>query len=280
VTRVMIDGLRLNVEEHGAGAPLLLLHGFTGSAETWSAFARHAPFRTLAVDLPGHGRSDSPRDAAPYSIDRTVEHLLSLLALRGIERLFVLGYSMGGRIALHLALAAPERVTALCLESASPGIEDASRREARVASDAALADLIEREGVTAFVDRWEQTPLFASQKHLPSAVRAALREQRLRNSAIGLANSLRAAGAARQRPLWERLPELTMPVLLLAGALDTAYCEVMRRMAGSLPHANLVVVPEAGHAVHLEAPAAFNTAVLPFFTNLEQKERDHDRITA
>jgi 2-succinyl-6-hydroxy-2,4-cyclohexadiene-1-carboxylate synthase len=266
--QLYINDIKLNVELEGSGRPLLLLHGFTGSAATWSPHtARFAPrFRTIASDLIGHGRSDSPRDPARYRMERCVADLLALLDALDVERASVLGYSMGGRVALHLAAAAPERVPTLVLESSSPGIADAAERRARVAADEALAESVERDGLAAFVEHWERLPLFASQAALPDVTRARLRAQRLQNDVRGLANSLRGMGAGRQEPLWEQLPTLDIPALLIAGELDAKYCAIVRRMAAALPAARTVIVPNAGHAVHLEQPHVFMENVLEFLS--------------
>lgn len=242
----------------GEGAPLLLLHGFTGSAAAWEPFRKPwARFTRIAVDLLGHGGSPAPPDPGRYRIERSVADVLAVLDRVGIARTAVLGYSMGGRVALRLALAAPERVAALVLESASPGIEDARERARRARSDHELAARLERDGLEAFVDYWEGLPLFASQRRLPASERRALRRQRLRNDPRGLANSLRGLGAGEEEPVLERLPELEMPVLLVAGALDAKYCNLARRMRDALPGARIEIVPAAGHAVHLERPRLF-----------------------
>ena len=261
----------LHVTESGAGVPLLLLHGFTGSADTWRSLQDAWPgVRLLAADLPGHGRSLG----VDASIPATIDALLAAMDDRGVSRFALLGYSMGGRVALRLALRAPQRITALVLESTSPGIATpgtdgadarADRVAAdRVAADRAQADRIEREGIEAFVDHWQSLPLWASQAQLSSADRAALRAQRLRNDAAGLAASLRAAGAGAVLPVLNDLPSLRMPALVVAGALDAAYCEHARAMADRLPQARLAIVPEAGHAVHLERPRRFREAVGAF----------------
>jgi len=258
--------LELNAELWGDGAPLLLLHGFTGSAATWAPFRARlgAARRLIAVDLLGHGASPSPADPAAYALEREVERLVGRLDRLGIGRADVLGYSMGGRVALLLALAHPERVGRLVLESASPGLGDPLERAARVRSDAVLADLLEREGIAPFVDRWERAPLFASQARLPAERRAALRSDRLRRDPLGLANSLRGAGQGTAPPVLDRLGEVSAPTLLIVGALDERYVAFGRLMAERIPDAGLVVVPEAGHAVHLERPAAFERAVADF----------------
>lgn len=268
MTRVAVDGLRLNVETAGDGFPLLLLHGFTGSVGTWRPFAAEwAAFRTVAVDLVGHGESDAPAGEARYAMERCAADVTALLDALGIERAAVLGYSLGGRVALHLALAAPERIAALVLESASPGSGDPAEREARVAADRALADEIERDGIEAFVDRWERLPLWSTQAALPADARAALRAQRLANDARGLANSLRGMGAGAQESLWPRLGELRMPALLVAGELDAKYRDIARAMRRRIAGARVEIVEGAGHAVHLEEPASFASLVKEFLTS-------------
>ncbi len=266
MTRYALNRIHLNAEVRGAGPPLLLLHGFTGSARTWDDHlpALGSRFTAIALDVIGHGLSDSPPDPERYRMERAVEDVLALLDLLGHERAAALGYSMGGRLALHLALAAPERVTSLVLESASPGIASADEREARIRSDAELADSIERDGVEAFVDRWERNPLFASQDALPRELREELRRQRLRNDVSGLANSLRGMGAGAQRPLHDELSHVQCPTLLLAGELDPKYRALAEEMARGMSNARAVIVPDAGHAVHLERSGEFDRIVAEF----------------
>jgi len=249
------------------GGTLVLLHGFTGSAAGWGdhldAFA-DAGLHVIALDLLGHGESDAPANPERYSIQRCRQDILAALEELDVpaDRAILLGYSLGGRIALYTALSGYFR--GLVLESASPGIADSVERERRRAHDEALAVCIEHEGVPVFVDYWEDLPLFASQRALPPERRATLRVQRLRNRASGLANSLRGVGAGTQPALHDELMGLDIPCLLVAGALDAKYSCLAEEMAEQLPQAMLRVVPEAGHAVHLEQPEAFDTAVLGF----------------
>ncbi len=261
-----LNGLHCHVERIGNGPPLLLLHGFTGSTDEWAALLPAlAPLReVVAVDLIGHGRSAAPRDPTRYSFAHCVTDLVALLDALGLARTDVLGYSLGGRVALHLAAAAPERVGALLLESSSPGIADPAERAARAASDDALADRIEREGLAWFVEHWASIPLFASQQALPVVERAALRERRLRGSAVGYANSLRGMGAGRQTNLWERLPTLHAPALLVSGALDLKYVAILTQMAERMAGARHISVPGAGHTVHLEQREAFAQLVVGY----------------
>lgn len=263
------DGHHLHVKCWGDGRPLVLLHGFTGSAETWATSARHRPelasdFTMLALDLPGHGRSGLPTDLTRYSLTRFADDLANALDKLQVDRAAVLGYSMGGRAALRFALNCPDRVNALVLESSSPGILDDTERAARVASDAVLADVIERDGIANFVDRWERMPMWDSQASLPERVRCELRAQRLGNDTRGLANSLRFAGAGAEPSAAGRLGDLHVPALLITGQLDSKYVGIARAMAAVMPSAELAIIADAGHAVHLERPRAFWSAVTRF----------------
>ena len=267
---VQVDSIRPGIEQRGearkSGPTLVMLHGFTGSAAGWGSHldTLAAYGRVIAFDLPGHGQSDAPDDPQCYTIEYCEQYILAALRSFGVNQgeAVLLGYSMGGRIALYTAFSGFFR--ALVLESASPGLEDPAEREQRRFSDEALAASIERDGVQAFIDRWEKLPLFASQSTLPLEAREALRRQRLNNRASGLAQSLRGVGTGAQPPLHARLPALRMPVLLIAGELDTKFTAIARSMAQALPQSQLCIVPGAGHAVHLEQPEQFDSLVGDF----------------
>jgi 2-succinyl-6-hydroxy-2,4-cyclohexadiene-1-carboxylate synthase len=222
---------------------LVLLHGFTQTRQSWRRTTRALAgrYRALAPDLPGHGQS-AQRTA---SFDAVTAYLRALAP----PQFTLAGYSMGGRIALHAALALkPER---LILIGASPGLQDAQERAQRKLADDALADRIERIGIEAFAAEWAAQPLFAGQ---PERVRAAANADRLRNTPHGLANALRGLGTGVMEPLWDRLPELTLPVTLIAGERDEKFRATAERMLERLPRAQLRIVPGAGHAPQLEAP--------------------------
>lgn len=266
MTGIEVDGLTLNVEQAGSGPPVVLLHGFTGAAAGWAPLVeRLTPeFTTLAVDIVGHGESGAPPAVDRYRMRRCVDDLAALLAVLGHPRACWLGYSMGGRTALQLARHHPQAVSALVLLGATPGLRTREQRAERVASDEALAATIERDGVAAFVDRWEALPLFATQAALPDAERRAIREGRLRNRAHGLANSLRGMGTGAQEPLHDALPGIEIPVLLLAGEHDEKFTLEAREMAEALPDATIRVIEGAGHAAHIERPREFGDSVLAF----------------
>lgn len=273
-TRMMPDtssGIALGVARSGAThkhrLTLVLLHGFTGSAQSWEDVLPDLTLpglQIMAIDMLGHGNSDSPVDPQRYAIEYCQTDIISVLRAYAVEpgEAILLGYSMGGRIALYSAFSGYFR--GLILESASPGLADARERAQRRQSDMVLAERIKREGVASFVDYWEQLPLFASQRDLPAEKRAAQHAQRLNNQAIGLANSLLGVGTGVQPALHARLPTLTLPVLLIAGELDTKFCGIAHYMAEDLPQSQLHIVPGAGHTVHLEQPAAFAQLVREF----------------
>lgn len=271
--RIAVNGIHFNAELRepamhlAVPRTLVLLHGFTGSASGWGAhldrFAS-AGLRVIALDMLGHGGSDAPADPRRYSIEHCSNDIIAALSELGVRHgeAILLGYSMGGRIALYTALSGFFR--ALVLESASPGLASAAEREQRRASDEALAASIERDGIAAFVECWENLPLFASQRALPESIRAPLHEQRLRNRPGGLANSLRGVGTGAQPPLYDRLSALALPVLLIAGELDAKYWAIARDLAQSISHAEVRIVAGAGHTVHLERPDQFDALVLDF----------------
>ena len=260
-------GARYHVDVTGdpASEPaVVLLHGFSGSSLDWSDLVpslRSMGRAAIAVDLVGHGGSEAPTDPARYTMRETVEDLDGIMAALGIPQADWVGYSMGGRVALHVALARPERVRSLVLESASSGIEDPEARERRRHEDDKLATRIEERGIEWFADYWSTLPLFETQWELDSSTRARLHARRLANSPAGLARSLRGMGQGAHGYLGGRLPELGPGALFLAGERDPKYAEVARRSAAAVPGARCVVVPGAGHTVHLEAPDAFARAL-------------------
>jgi 2-succinyl-6-hydroxy-2,4-cyclohexadiene-1-carboxylate synthase len=229
---------------------VVFLHGFTQTRQSWRQTIAAGRYRAIAPDLPGHGQA--------------AERLASFAACAAYVRALadgpctLVGYSMGGRIALYTALAMPELVERLVLVGASPGIEDAAEREQRRRADAELADRIEEIGVEAFAEEWGAQPLFAGQD---ARVSAAAHADRLRNTAGGLAAALRGLGTGVMEPLWGRLDELQMPVTLVVGQRDTKFRAIAERMAPAISGSRIELVAGAGHAVQLERPEAVAAAV-------------------
>ena len=256
---INLHRLRYHYCEVGSGEPTaLMLHGFTGSGENWLPITQSLGNRIILPDLMGHGLTELPSGAARYTMEHASQDIAALIKARSPGMPVVLvGYSMGGRLALHVALTHPNLVRRLILESTSPGLATAAEREARIKSDEALAGRIEREGIAPFVNYWEALPLFASQRRLPETAQQMLHAQRLRNNPSGLAKSLRGMGTGAQPSLWDRLGELAMPVTLLAGAEDAKFVQINRAMSAQIPHARLHVIAEAGHTIHLEQPEVY-----------------------
>ncbi|MCY4147338.1 MAG: 2-succinyl-6-hydroxy-2,4-cyclohexadiene-1-carboxylate synthase [Chloroflexi bacterium] len=243
----------------GRGQPLLLLHGFTGDHSVWQGIAPAlgASHQLIMPDLPGHGRSDSPASAEAWRMFSVAADLISLLDALEIPQSHLLGYSMGGRLALYLALRYPRRCISLTLESAAPGIADDKARMARQQSDNQLADQIEARGIAWFVDYWQALPMWESQTQLTPRARLAQQKQRLRCHPAGLAGSLRGMGTGAQPSLWEALPDLQLPTLLAVGALDSKFRRINATMAQAIPGARLEIIRGAGHNMHLEKPRQF-----------------------
>ena len=257
--RVDLGDVRLHVELRGAGPELLLLHGFTGDGTTWQEVAEDLArdHRVLTLDLLGHGRSDAPADPGRYAMERCVADLCRVLDALAIRRVDVIGYSMGGRVGLGLAARHPERVRSAVLLGASAGIADPALRAQRIRTDEAWAELLLRDGLEAFVERWMAQPLFASQARLGTRALARARARRLEADARGLAASLRGLGSGAQPPLHEALRRLFVPILFIAGAEDAKFCSLADELAALAPLGRAARVPEAGHAAHLENPRAF-----------------------
>ncbi|MDA0180965.1 2-succinyl-6-hydroxy-2,4-cyclohexadiene-1-carboxylate synthase [Solirubrobacter phytolaccae] len=226
--------------------PLVLLHGFTQTRQSWrrTATALRPRYRAITPDLPGHGQA---ADRTP-SFDAVTAYIRALAPTHPFT---LVGYSMGGRIALNAAFSLP--LDRLVLIGASPGIPDPKEREARKQADDALAAKIETLGVEAFAREWGELPLWDGQ---PDRVRAAAYADRLRNTPHGLAQALRGLGTGTMEPLWDRLPELTVPVTLITGERDAKFRAIAEQMAERLPNANHVVIPGTGHAPQLEDPDA------------------------
>ena len=270
-----VNGETYHYQIHGESGttpqhlPLVLLHGFTGSGANWQELSmRLAPsMQVITIDLLGHGQTAAPPDPQRYTMAQSAQDVVDLLATVTTMPVNLLGYSMGGRLALYLALTYPQRINKLILESASPGLADAEARRARIQSDEALATQIGTEGITAFVEHWERIPLFASQEALSASTQQRLRAQRLRNRPRGLANSLRGMGTGVQPALWGQLALLNIPTLLLTGELDTKFCEIAQQMVTKVPNARHLTIAQAGHTIHLEQTEAFVQTISTFLRN-------------
>lgn len=262
-----LEGRALNAGVTGDGREAVVaLHGFTGNLSQWAPFAAAAgkEYRVVTIDLPGHGASDAPDSPAFYDMSRTIRALAEVLDYFEIPRVHWLGYSLGGRLAIGAAVTLPERTLSLTTVGASPGFASEVARTVRRENDESLAHKLETQGITDFVNDWESLPLWRSQARLSDEARADLRRQRLANDPVGLANSLRGIGAGSQPDFREELAALRVPALFVAGEEDEKYASIAREMGGLVPGSRVEIIPESGHAVHLERPEYFQRVVLDF----------------
>lgn len=269
MAKLIIRGLETHVDiwNEAAGQTIVALHGFTGSTATWQSLAKNLPhMRIVAIDLIGHGQTTVPKQESRFTMDEQLRDLEDIVSQLRLETFILLGYSMGGRIALSYAIEYPHRVEKLLLESASPGLRTLTERMERCERDDALATKIMNNGVLSFVNAWENIPLFESQKRLSHNARQAVRTERLAQNEMGLAGSLRGMGTGVQPSNWDKLTQLELPVLLLTGSLDSKFCNIALEMKALLKNGNHITVNDAGHAIHVENPAEFATIVNEYLT--------------
>jgi 2-succinyl-6-hydroxy-2,4-cyclohexadiene-1-carboxylate synthase len=264
-------GVDLHLLREGNGSPVVILHGFTGSSASMAGVSSGLcdRYTTLRIDLIGHGRSDAPRKTSDYAFERCVDQVAAVISTLATAPVHLIGYSLGGRVALGLCAQHPDSVRSATLIGARAGIAAEEARSQRVRADEELADRIERDGIEKFVDDWMSLPLFASQARLGAEQLAAARRQRLQNRPRGLANSLRGMGAGAQPALAGKLRGFTAPVRLIVGAEDAKFHELAVELARDLPRARVETIPEAGHAAHLENPAAFLEVVRDFLAEVD-----------
>lgn len=254
-----------------ANPPLLLIHGFMGNVDDWYRVAQafSATHYVLGVNLPGHGPDWADVDLSDFDMHRTARGLINHLDAMGIGSCSLLGYSMGGRFALFLAIQYPERFTRVILESASPGLDTAEKQHARQIQDRALTDQLRTMDVGSeeyrdFLEEWYDLPLFESLRAKPE-LRATLIQRRVaENNPARLADSLGPLSTGNQPNLWPALATYTTPTLLLVGEQDRKYRMLAEDMCAACPAMAMEAFSDCGHIVHLEKPEAFLTTVRSF----------------
>ena len=249
------------------GQPLLFLHGFMGDCQE---FAQILPyfwddFYCLVIDLPGHGQTEVMGDNSNYGMEKTAIALINFLDYFQLSKIGLIGYSMGGRLALYLVLHFPEKFSHLILESASPCLKSAIARKKRIEHDAQWIKKLKNENFSEVLSEWYQQSLFDSLRKLPDF--PDLFARRLNNSPEKLAKSLQYLGTGQQISLWEKLPQGSVPLLLLVGGQDHKFVAINQKIAVDYPQAQLEVFSHCGHNLHLEDSHHFTLALRQFLLN-------------
>jgi 2-succinyl-6-hydroxy-2,4-cyclohexadiene-1-carboxylate synthase len=268
--RMVLNDVSYSYEVNGEGPKVLLLHGFTGSKSNWNEVTSilSERYTVITLDLIGHGETDSPNHADRYEIGNVCEDINLFLEKLKINSIHIIGYSMGGRLALAFSIAYPHLVASLILESSSPGIMSPEGRKERRITDEELATEIVSKGIEFFVNKWGNIPLFNSQKYLPIEKQESIRIQRLQNDPIGLANSLIGMGTGKQPSYWDRISNLGMPILFICGELDEKFCRISKEMQLLVKNGKVEKIFGVGHAIHVEEPETFGKIVLSFLHGL------------
>ena len=239
--------------------PLLLLHGFTGTDRSWASLLERETAQALTPAVTGH--DGGPGAPTVRGFEDEVGRLADLVRRSGARNVHVAGYSLGARLALGLLVRHRELFASAALIGGHPGLETESERALRIESDEAWCRLLEYDGLEAFLRAWQDQPLFATQARLPAEVLARQESERLRHDPVGLIHALRCLGLGRMPDFRPALSGLDLPVKLLVGALDSKFCALARAMASVMPQATLIEVPDAGHNLLLERPAAVRRAI-------------------
>jgi 2-succinyl-6-hydroxy-2,4-cyclohexadiene-1-carboxylate synthase len=247
---------------------VFLLHGFTGAGKDWDKIIQSLDrnFNYVTVDLPGHGKSESPSDVNQYTPEAVVKHLDELFSHFTRSKVIITGYSMGGRAALTYAVNRKEKVRGLILEGSTAGIKDETSRKLRKADDDNLATYIEKHTMEEFVNHWMNIDILKPKKKIPAKL-SSIRDEKLSNNKTGLANSLRGFSTGNMPPLFESLKDLQFKTLLITGEHDIKYSKINSEISSLIPYAHHIIVDGAGHNVHVEKPEEFIDAVNLFLSS-------------
>jgi len=266
---IPVDGINISVEvftsettEHS----IIFIHGFSGSGRDWEHIISQLPKHIckVTIDLPGHGKSDSPEQLQYYEPVFLIKVINSVIDFFELKHIILAGYSMGGRVALTYAVNHHNKIEAMILESTTAGLKKESEQKARVILDEELSKRIEKNGIDDFVDYWTNLELFKSQKKLPAEIQQQIKNEKLKNNTTGLINSLHGFGTGKMIPVWEKLGLLKLPTLLITGAEDKKFTSINSEMVKLIPRAKHYIVENAGHNVHLEKPEVFVNLINEF----------------
>ena len=260
----------------------MVLHGFTGSAEAMGGISTRlsSVHRVVAVDLIGHGKSPVPSTPAEAAMDVVVAAVDRVAHVLNMTPMRLVGYSMGGRVALSYAVAHPESVASLVLIGTSAGITDPEARERRRLADTELADSIGERGLEWFVDHWMRQPITQPGSARGRAAQPARRTQRMANDPDALRRVLLGLGTGVMPPLHDSLGRLDFPVPLVAGEADVTYRAAAHDLAAVIPGSEAFVVPDAGHAVHIDNPDGLEAVILPFLARVDEERSDSSELRA
>lgn len=268
--KINSNSVKINIEHFNSfnreRDTVLLFHGFSGSLEDWCDISTSldSHFNYTGVDLIGHGKSDSPTDVEKYKPDSLVSQIHDILDHLLINKVIILGYSMGGRAALFYAVTQPKKIKGLILESTTAGIENEKDRNERIKSDEKLAQYIEKHSIENFVELWMDKEIFNTQRRFSNEKLRSIKRKKILNSKTGLANSLRGFGTGRMPYLGDKLTILNFPVLLITGELDSKFSQINQELVKKFSSAHHQIILNAGHNVHLEEPNRFVEAMNQF----------------
>ena len=249
---------------------LVFLHGFTGSSNDWGNISSqfNEDYNIYAVDLIGHGKSDSPGNIYEYLTSSQIDQLAAAISSITKDKIILAGYSMGGRLALSFSYVYPEMLKGLILESTTAGIINEKLREIRRNSDNELANFILNNPIEKFVDYWMNLDIFSTQKNLPEEVLFKLKNDKLNNNKTGLANSLLGFGTGTMPPIFDKLKKINIKTLLISGELDKKYTTLNNEMLKLLPAGKHQIINNTGHNIHLEKPQIFYNVIKNFLKEL------------
>jgi len=249
---------------------VLLLHGFTGSLEDWRSvsFSLDISFNYIGIDLIGHGKSESPENLSTYSTEEIVNQIDGIVSHLNLNKIILLGYSMGGRATLNYTVSHPDKVEALILESTNPGIKNDKEREARIKNDKKLAEYIEKHSIEEFAGFWVNLDIFNTQRRFSEEKRKEFKTTKMQNNKTGLINSLLGFGTGKMLPLFDQLKNIGCKTLLIAGELDEKFTNINNEVVSLFPNAEHKIIKNAGHNTHLEEPEKFVDTVNRFLKSI------------
>ncbi len=278
---INISGLNIHFErylnstgnlnpDHKQLRNVVLVHGFTGSSQDWEHIIPRLPenFNYYAVDLIGHGNSDSPAEKKFYDTDFLISSFKELLSKISNEKFIFIGYSMGGRAVLSYSVQHPETVEGLVLESTTAGIKDEHERNKRIKRDEEIAEFISSHSIEEFMEYWMNMDIFNTQKRFANSKLEEIKNSKLNNSKTGLSNFLRGFGTGQMKPLYDQLNKIKSKTLLVTGDLDDKFCSINDEMVRLFPSAKHVSLKNSGHNTHLETPKSFVKTVSHFLNEL------------